>query len=99
MIARSFSNLVEDNDLQSPDVQQTISKKSTQKHIIIVDSWRVRDNIETGKLWPNIEQNMMHYMRHFHHKLGKTDTLNAMGNGKRNLLIKNFLSSKAIFDK
>ena len=38
MIARSFSNLVEENDLQSPDVQQTISKKSTQKHIIIVDS-------------------------------------------------------------
>ena len=44
MIARNFSNLVEDNDLQSPDVQQTISKKSKksrkspQKHIVIVDS-------------------------------------------------------------
>ena len=32
MIARNFSNLVEDNDLQSPNVQQTISKKAQKTH-------------------------------------------------------------------
>lgn len=43
----------------------------------------------------------MYYLQHFHQKLGKTDTLNAMGNGKKKSIdqeffnpVKQFLTNK-----